>query len=568
MTSSVFLLFVWPDLPAAAAESPVQAELVIPPGETHVIGDPIQLIWRFRNNSTEPLAFMWEGCCRLNGRLTVTAEGKSVALIPPGQALGHRFARAERLDPGKPRDFDTFLSDWVRLSESGTYQLQGRYVGVLPEQQPQVPRNLKLWRDTAATAPIEVSVLSVDDYLRQRETRTTQRKLSLQLAGPRVLPPLRPSPLQLTIRNQGNVEQKLIWPNDAQLWIVNTKGQRLGLGTIGTAIEGAYEENVLKPGAAITREIAFGSEKLEGEPFGDYRVFIDLQTADKPRVPSNAIEVRWGLSDSDVAELVRQAASGPRVGLRNPPLKLLRAYLGELRTSLEAISLDGAGTNVVALARQLRLAACLKPLGPKPGRVDFTIHIARAGSWRLAGTVEDCLAKAGTTAVDRVSSLLGVRRHLGWDVGLRVEPDDDATIERIMNVMTELRSFEDELATAPQAFPVASGTNDLGSIGFRQAPGPAHLIVRLSQGSSGTRYELARSTPAGQRAVIQPEDLRTTSFESLPDRAALQASLRDGVESSTQILMLAAREIVWREITNTVEPLLRRGISVDLCRLL
>src|SRR5688572_8948786 len=52
-----------------AAEHAVQASLHIPPAETYVIGDTIPLFWRFENKSNVPLAFMWEGCCRLNGRL-------------------------------------------------------------------------------------------------------------------------------------------------------------------------------------------------------------------------------------------------------------------------------------------------------------------------------------------------------------------------------------------------------------------------------------------------------------------------------------------------------------------
>ena len=112
-----------------SAPASVEVELQIPRAETHVLGDPIPLIWRFTNRSPEPLAFMWEGCCRLNGRLTVTKEGEVLAPIPSGQALAHMFAKAERLNPGVGRDFDTFLSDWVVLKETGAYSLQGRYVG-------------------------------------------------------------------------------------------------------------------------------------------------------------------------------------------------------------------------------------------------------------------------------------------------------------------------------------------------------------------------------------------------------------------------------------------------------
>src|SRR5690606_1313859 len=124
--------------------------------------------WKFTNRSGTPLGFMWEGCCRLNGKLEVTTREGSIATTPQGTALAHMFARADRLDPGVPKEYETLVSDWVELPGTGTYALRGTYRGVLPTQVPQVPRGLGLWRDAATSEPVQLAVLSVGDYLAQR----------------------------------------------------------------------------------------------------------------------------------------------------------------------------------------------------------------------------------------------------------------------------------------------------------------------------------------------------------------------------------------------------------------
>ncbi len=328
-------LLLLSSIPAHSAE-PVQASLIIPEAATHVIGDPIPLLWRFHNVSTQALAFMWEGCCRLNGRLTVTALDKPITMVPPGQALAHMFAKAERLEPATARNFDTLLSDWTQLSASGTYQLSGRYTGVLPEQQPQIPRGLALWRDAAVTPPIHVTLTSVQDYLAARSDHAARRGLELTLAGPSVLPPRDPIFFRRTIRNPGTNTQSFPWPEAASWWILDHENRRVR--GAATALEGAYEEISLAPGSTFTRELPIRTDVLEGEPFGHYRVFVDLRPESPllPRVPSNPLPLRWQLEPDHVIDLLRKAAAGPAAGLRNAPLKLLRLYLTPLRPTRRA----------------------------------------------------------------------------------------------------------------------------------------------------------------------------------------------------------------------------------------
>ena len=53
----------------------MRVELFLPPATTRLIGDPTPLGWRFTNVSTQALAFMWEGCCRNNGKVEMKRLG-------------------------------------------------------------------------------------------------------------------------------------------------------------------------------------------------------------------------------------------------------------------------------------------------------------------------------------------------------------------------------------------------------------------------------------------------------------------------------------------------------------
>ena len=67
---------------------------------------------------------MWEGCCRLNGRVSATLGQVTLQSEPfsdPAQLMAHRFARAARLYPGKSVKFETGISDWLEIRQSGTY---------------------------------------------------------------------------------------------------------------------------------------------------------------------------------------------------------------------------------------------------------------------------------------------------------------------------------------------------------------------------------------------------------------------------------------------------------------
>jgi hypothetical protein len=541
---------------AASGSTPVTAELVIPPAVTHVIGDATPIIWRFRNQTDEPLAFMWEGCCRLNGRLEVTSPASTpVELIPPGQALAHMFAKAERLEPGQAADYDTRVSDWVRLHESGTYRLQGRYTGVLPDQQPQVPRGLALWRSAAITPPTSLSVLSVDDYLVQRDDRTRKRGLALDLNGPPRLVPPNPLELQLDLRNLQAEPQAIEWPNALQLWVVDPEGQRVA--NIPTFLDGPYEVLTVPARGSIRRVLQLDPVRFEGVPFGAYRLFIDLDgpAAAGVRVPSNPLPIEWRLESSTVEVLLHQAARGPRIGLRNASLKLLRVYLGELGPQLEQIAAATTDPPSRDLARQLALASQLKPLAPKPGRVDWPIKVGPQGTLELTHPHLEAVAQHFPVG-ERLPALLALRRHLGWEVGLTLHPTAQTTVTELFGVAAHLASVQAELAGPPRAGTVGELTNAMGGFTLRQQPVATTALLQLASGRDGIE---ARSAPAR----LPTEQLARQPANTLLGSQAL-ADWIEALPAGALIQVQASEQIQWGQLTNSLGPVLVRGLPAVL----
>jgi hypothetical protein len=571
--TACLLLSGWLCLVPAAVAS-VEVELVIPPAETHVIGDHTPLSWRFVNLANEPVAFMWEGCCRLNGRLTVTAPDRPITPVPPGQALAHMFAKAEILHPGRPADFETRISDWVQLHESGTYQLEGHYVGVLPEQTPQVPAHLKLWRGSAQTPPLQYTVLGVPDYLAQRMERATRRQLQLELAGPNRVEPLQPSPLRLTIRNAGGSPQRMVWPNEFQLWIVNPEGQRVG--NLPLPVDGAYDQLVIPPGAALERAVPFDWTRLEGEPFASYKLFVDLEPAPgAPRLPSNPLDIQWKLEASEIHQLVLQASHGPRMGLRNPALKLLRVYLADLGPDLAAMDLDTAPAQARDLRDQLRLASCLKSFAPEPGRVDLTLTIPATQPAHLS----DPMIEACATLIPPVrrifpdttlEAILAVRRHLGWEVTLNIQPAPDTMLDTVRYALRPFDRFATDLATHSRALIHADSTNIPTTVTFRSQPIPARFLLRLTKPGSTVRHEFARKAPSliplPQGDLFRSDEIFQAPFQSVEDRTVLDALL-DAAMVPPQTLVLAEPKVTWGELLEALDPFLSRHISVTLVTL-
>jgi hypothetical protein len=537
---------------AEQPEPPVTAQLSIPPAEVHVIGDATPLLWRFQNSGDEPLAFMWEGCCRLNGRLNVTsAEGDPVELIPPGQALAHMFAKAERLDPGVAGEYETRISDWVRLSRSGTYRLQGRYTGVLPTQQPQVPKGLALWRAAAETGPITFTVLSVDDYLKQRAGRAKAQGLELDLHGDDVVTPPRAVQLNLKLSNPGSQGQSVVWPDDFQFWLVDDAGQRVM--NVPVYFEGTRVEWSLAAGEDLSHRIELDPTRFfEGVPFGDYRMFVDLSPRDRQalRVPSNPLPLHWRLEDGVVRSLVEQAAAGSKLGFRNAPLKLLRVYFGEIGGALEKAGDEAGDPKARELALELWRAGQLKPLAPRPGTVAWPLRLRTDGSW-LMQLAE--LERVATMLPEpsRLPELYGLRRHLGWTVEFTLEPEAGVTMADLFLAAGEVHSVQGAAGAWVRAGTYGAITNRLGGLTLRGSTVQASGLLKLGRDAALEGYM------SGQKPGRSADGSGSTEGIEIRDDSELEAWLAELAAGST-LQIEVDDSMTWGALTNRIGPVLRR----------
>lgn len=536
---------------------PVAVRIAIPERKTHVIGDVIELNWTFQNNSETNLAFMWEGCCRINGRVDMKRKGPpvppkdglrprhsgfgpgiynpfcmhcrlekqkkamDVAPAPMGPATAHMFARPVRLPAGAAEKISSRLANWVLLEESGDYVLTGNYLGVHPKQQPQMPRNARLWTEIATSTPVELSLLSPTDYLAERPARSQVRGASLHLEAVAEIQPFKDLGLSLSVANLTTSNLTLHWPGQAEFWLIDDKDVRVAESRY--AITDYGDPINIPPGGRKHLALPVSSEIFAGKPFGRYRAFVELkETAEQIRTPSNPVALQWHLTESTVHGLLHDAGAAPAVGHRNPPLKLLRQHLPDLRATLARVDLSGLGPSSLQLAAELKEAAILSRLHPQPGQVSINIALATDGSARFQDpAISQAFGSSYSTVHDRLARVIELRRHLGWSVGLalRIAPDTQLiALDRLMRAIAPLRSH---LAGKPEAK------------AFNQ-----------------TATAFSRITFADPDSAIAPND---RALPSQPVKALPSVSR-----------LIAPATLTWREMLDRTAPLVDAGKDYEI----
>ena len=449
LTLTGLLLGLGQALGQAPAPSQVQLQLDIPEAPFHVVGDPAPLNWEFINPGKQRLAFMWEGCCRLNGRVSATLGQVTLQSEPfsdPAQLMAHRFARAARLYPGKSVKFETGISDWLEIRQSGTYQLSARYTGLLDNQRPNVTPGWQLWRQSAVSKPVETTLLTAPDYVARRSDLARETGLALALTKNENWKPIEGTRLSLTIKNQGDKQRSIAWPSALGLWILDANGRRVPLSL--TQIKSAPEQLDIKPEGEARKNVILDGGALESKPFGPYQVFIDYKTGGK-RTPSNTIKIDWQLNQTQLAELLHAASGGAKTGLRNKPLKLLRLHIASLGQALGQVDPAKFDAKGQRLLQELKLAARLKPFGPKPGLVTVKLSIEKDGTLQFSNqALGQALLSQGNT-VGKLSSLVAIRRHLGWAVAVELQPKNGVTAKQASQAVESLNSLRPHLAKPP-----------------------------------------------------------------------------------------------------------------------
>lgn len=589
--------------PLPTTNQPVGIEISISPAQTHVIGDPIPLVWRFTNASTQALAFMWEGCCRNNGKLEMKRQGPPppvTGIVPPhsgpgsgiyspkcdhckqtrklgeitvestvaGPSLAHQFARAVRLAPGATQEFPTRLADWVKVEFTGDYKVRAQYLGVHPKQRPLMPLGSVLWSGRTTSAELELSLLSVADYLAERPAREAARQTRLELSGPARLVPFQPTPLKLKLTNASNTEQRLDWPTCLDLWLVATNGARIM--RVSEQQLGLPESLAIPPGSTVERSLTFSHELFVGEPFGPYQVFVDLrESASALRVPSNPIVVDWQLDVELVAQLVRDAADKPLTGARNAPLKLLRIYLSEISTPLRSVDKTKFSSAAAKLTADLRTAAELKRLSPKPGRVDLGLSVQSDGRfWFNESVITGAFAGQQLAPAEQLRTVLALRHHLGWDVGVGLKPEPATSLRHVAAALDAVAPMQSDLAATPTTPLFNADSTAFSTVSFQPGPIPANLVLRVTRTNGVPRLAVARRLPDPQRpgteAMFSEAEIAKTKFTELPDSNALAALLADSRLVTPRVLILAAPSLAWQELTASLAPLLDRSLPLDL----
>jgi hypothetical protein len=243
------------------------------------------------------------------------------------------------------------------------------------------------------------------------------------------------------------------------LWLVDGNGRRLEKAVRHLQIPG--ERLVVPAGSEIERSFELSAADLNGEPFDQLTLFLDEgATIGSQRLPSTPVRVSWTIDRAELIELLNDAAGGAATGMRNPSLKLLRQYLESLHALLRNTPDDAMITDRAReLKQQLELAGCLKPLAPGPGQVFLPVQPGPDGRWILALPDATCESLSDGGLTEKLGRIVGVRRHLGWDINLETSPETNTTISEIQTLAARLAPLRDQLAgQLVWRVPQASGT--------------------------------------------------------------------------------------------------------------
>ena len=426
--------------------SPVTLRLNIPEASFHVVGDPAPLNWEFLNNSNQRMAFMWEGCCRLNGRVMAKMNQlmiHSEISNEPSQITAHQFALAARMYPNKITKFETRISDWLIIPKSGTYELSARYTGLLDTQRPNVSPGWMLWKQTAKSDPINVTLLTPLDYVSKRTTLGQKSGLALNLAKTKDWHPIEGAKLQLTITNQSKKRTTLSWPTDIGLWFLNTDNRRVPLTP--TQVKSPFEKIALQPNESLKKTVSISGSALESKSFGSYRIFLDYKNKNQ-RVPSNLIELNWKLNQNQITKLIHSASGGAKTGLRNKPLKILRMHIASIEQTLNQVPMEEINSNSKKLLKELQLAAKLKPLSPKPGLVKFKLRLENDGSIRFMDQSFLQTFPKIVNSIDQIENILNIRKHLGWAIALEIHTKTSQKNQYTAQTINHLKTLQPSLA--------------------------------------------------------------------------------------------------------------------------
>lgn len=550
------LLALAPMLPGSSANAAeVSARIEIPTATTHVIGDPIPLIWHFTNATDKPLAFVWEACCRLNGRVDIRHDGHALPTIPPGPGTAHQFAKPAIIGPTGEQQFESMLADWAFLTNSGRYEISGRYVGVVEGQRPPVPASISLWRDQAITPPATVDLLSVPDYLAQRAERSARRGLDATVTGPDKLPPVGAASFQVRIRNTSSVPLSIRWPFDADLWLVDRGGLRIFRSP--TKPDVAAKELVVAPGADVTESFPVSVDDLNNAPLGDYGVFIDFPERDgNPRVPSTLHPLRWDPDLDAVADLLGSAADGRSVGARNAPLRRLRQYLSSLGPKMAQLPTNGLSDKAARLRHDLLLADCLGDLPTRTGRTTLGAEALPGGKWRF--TEPTVLRCTQGSPAEQLAQVTSVRRHLGLEIAINLRPGASCTVADMIAAARSIAGGNTDLANRPRFIAEAPTNAVPGTVSFPAEPPEAETRFRFGRNLSGTPVRRAEVGQAFEMILQSAEPPR------LLRRPAELAALLEAERSTLQPLLQCDAQVRWSQLEPWLRPFLERGFQIDL----
>lgn len=199
----------------------------------------------------------------------------------------------------------------------------------------------------------------------------------------------------------------------------------------------------------------------------------------------------------------------------------------------------------------------------------MSLSVAPDGQFQFnEAAVAAAFAGRALPPAEQLRSVLALRNHLGWDVGVGLKPEPATLLRHVAAALDGISPLQADLASTPSTPVFNADSTAFSTVSFQRAVIPANLVVRISKNASGAKLAVARRLPDPQRpgveAMFSEAEIAQAKFTELANAAALAGLLTDGKLPAPRPLVLAAPGLQWHELSTLLGPLLDRSLPFDL----
>jgi hypothetical protein len=170
--------------------------------------------------------------------------------------------------------------------------------------------------------------------------------------------------------------------------------------------------------------------------------------------------------------------------------------------------------------------------------------------------------------VEQIEAVHSIRRHLGWDILIEVEPEAKTRLDSIFDLAADLEAADLKLA-GPVLTTLRSHGSQTNTVQFPARPTPASMVVKALPDPGADQVFVAAIDPDPRKPawlnMFNPGEIMTVEGELIPLADVIAWTEQRGI-SNPQVTVVVAGETTWRELTRVLQPLLALAPRLNVIR--